>query len=245
MTFLTFACAVDADQGQTEFKYGERPANSICDPKEILTVQEAREISEPLQVVRENEGIDVMVVVLPEIGDAPPLHVARGFAEKWTQTRINAVVLHVPGLEDSPWIFPGKVMSSTLKPEVMKMSIEAAVSRARAEPTDFDKVRAASIEAADVMRFWMGNAVIRSEEVISRNQQARDAYEKRQRLIKLSLALGAASAIPLIVGGAFFFFRLRNAGAKRFPPTRVIKRLGAPYSGGNSATTADIQPASK
>lgn len=232
---LTYVAGAQPVQGG--FSYGERPANSIFDPSGILDTEEAEAISSPLLTILENEKIDVMVVILPELGAAPALHLARGIAEKWSEKRINAVVLHVPGEEDSPWIFPGKIMSSTLKPEVMKQSIEEAQSRARAEPSDFGKVRAASIEATDVMRFWMGNTIMRSEEAINRQLQARLAFEKRQRLIKLSLALGAAALIPLVIGVVFFLLRIRNSGSRTFPPMRVIRRFGAPYSGGNNATS--------
>lgn len=239
-TLITFfsllVFSVNADQAQNG-KYGERPANSVFDPTGVLTVKEANEISEPLLNILQNEEIDIILVILPEIGDAPPRHVARGYADKWTETKINAAVLHVPGREDSPWIFPGKVLSTTLTPEVMKQSIEEAESRARAEPTEFNKIRAASIEAADVMRFWKGSSVIRDEALISRQLQRRLDFEKRNRLIKLSLGLGAAALIPLIIGAVFFFVRIKNSGAKRFPAIRVTRRLGAPYSGGNNATT--------
>ncbi|MDP4626092.1 MAG: TPM domain-containing protein [Akkermansiaceae bacterium] len=235
--FLSLTFAVSADQAQSGFKYGERPTNSVFDPTGILTVKEADEIATPLVEILKNEEIDVIVVVLPEIGTAPPLHVARGFAEKWSQTEINAVVLHIPGQEDSPWIFPGKVMSSTLPPDVMRQSLEEAESRARAEPSEFSKIKAASIEAADVMRFWKGSEVIRDEVKISRQLQARLIFEQRDRLIKLSLGIGAAALIPLIFGAVFFFVRIKSSGAKRFPDLRVTHRLGAPYSGGNNAVS--------
>ena len=228
-------CSVAAQPTEGGSKYGERPENSVFDPRGILSVEETKEISEPLLKIRENERIDIFVVIVPEIGDAPPMHVAEGYAEKWKKEQINAVILHVPGAEESPWIFPGKLMSSALKPEVKKKSIEDAEARARAESTDFAKVKAASTEAADIMRFWTGIAHIRSEEAITRRLNAKLAFERRERLLKLALMLGAAALIPLIVGAVFFFVRLRGSGSKTFPSIRVVRRLGAPFTGGNHA----------
>lgn len=219
-------------------QYGERPANSVFDPKGVLTAEETDEISEPLLKILDDEGIDILVVVIPEIGDAPPRHVARGYADKWAQTEINAVVLHVPGKGDSPWIFPGNVMNATVMPEVMKQGIKDAESRALAEVSDVDKIRAASIEAADIMRFSTGANIIQKEEAISRQLQARLDFERKSRLIKLSFALGAAALIPLIIGTVFFFISMKNSGAKQFPAVRVVRRFGAPYSGGNNAVSS-------
>lgn len=129
----------ETEQTQSGFRFGERPKNSVFDPAGILTIKQQADLAEPLTKVRANEGIDVMVVILPDIGDAPPDHVAKGFAEKWASTNVNAVVLHVPGQADSPWIFPGHVMGSLLKPETLGASITAAEKRAAAEPTDYGK----------------------------------------------------------------------------------------------------------
>jgi hypothetical protein len=227
----------ESEQAQSGFRFGERPKNSVFDPAGILTVKEQTELAEPLAMVRAREGIDVMVVILPKIGDAPPDHVAKGFAEKWAATDVNAVVLHVPGREGTPWIFPGNVMGSMVKPETLRESVVGAEKRAAAEPTDFGKVRAASTEASDALRYWMGAARIRSEEIISEQLEARLAYENRRRLLKLAAILGAAAVIPLVLGIVFIALRIRNSRPRHFPSTRMIPRLGAPYSGGNNAVS--------
>lgn len=227
----------ESEQAQSGFRFGERPKNSVFDPGGILTPKELAELAEPLAKVRESEGIDVMVVILPVINEVLPEHVAEGFAEKWASTKLNAVVLHVPGREGSPWIFPGRVMGEMLKPEALSESITAAEKRAAAEPTDFGKVRAASTEASDALRYWMGGAVIRSEEMINRRLAAQLVYESRQQLIKAAAVLGAAALIPLLVGLVLIVLSIRNSRPKLFPNIRILPRLGAPYSGGNNAVS--------
>ncbi|QTN32117.1 TPM domain-containing protein [Akkermansiaceae bacterium] len=231
---LLLCIPAGADQTQSNFKYGERTGNSIFDPKGVLTPQEKDDISAPLREILKNEGIDILVVILPEIGDAPPMHVAREFAEKWATTTVNSVVLHVPGKQGSPWIFPGEVMAAALKPESVKHMIAAAEKRAAAEPTDFGKVRAASVEAADAIRYWLGGALLHTEERINKRLELQLERDRRERLLKLSAALGAAALIPLAFAAVFLTLRMRGREGLRFPQLRKSARLGAPYSGGGS-----------
>ncbi|MBC7980249.1 MAG: TPM domain-containing protein [Armatimonadetes bacterium] len=219
------------------FKFGKRPANSIFDPSEVLTLKQQKEISEPLKVILENEGIDIVVVILPEIGEAPPMHVANGFAAKWSTGPAHAVVLHVSDHSGTPWIKLGGAVTTTIKPEVISEYITAARKRAAAEPNDYEKIRAATTEAADALRYWLGGAILRSESLITERLRQQMAHEKRKRLLKLSAILGAAAAIPILFGLVVLIIRLRNRGSKVFPGTRKIARLGAPYSGGGNAVS--------
>ena len=238
---ILLCISVQGVQAQSGFKYGDRPKNSIFDPTGVLTLTEQDRISEPLLTILKNEGIDIIIVILPEIGDAPPEYVVKGYAAKWATTTVNSVVLHVPGKEGSPWIFPGMFMTGVIKPEAVRETIVAAEKRAAAEPTDFGKVRAASIEAADAIRYWMGGALLRTEDTINRRLEWQLARERRERLLKLSAALAAAALIPLVFGAVFLTIRIRGRGARRFPQLQKIARLGAPYAGGNSNCSKPIR----
>jgi len=237
---LLFCVAAKAEQTQAIFKYGERLNNTVFDPTGVLTSKEQKLISEPLVTILKNEGIDIIVVILQDIGDAPPEHVAKRIAEQWATTTINSVVLHVPGKEGSPWIFPGTVMTSGLDPDEVKRTIVAAEKRAAAEPTEFGKVRAASIEAADAIRYWMGGAMIQTENLINRRLEWQFSVERRKRMLQLYAAIGAAAAIPILAGLLYLIIRIRSSGERKFPPIRKLTRLGAPYSGGNSACSKPI-----
>ena len=240
--FSIFLCAVaPGDQTQADFKYGERAGNSVFDPTGVLTQKEQERISEPLKEILKNEGIDIIVVILPEIGDAPPEHVVKGFAEKWATTTANSVVLHVPGREGSPWIFPGVLMMDAIKADSIRETISEAEKRAAAEPTDFGKVRAASIEAADAIRYWLGGALLRTEDVIQKRLEMQLARERRNVLLKISALLGAAALISLVLGAFFITMSVRRRSARHFPTLRKIARLGAPHAGGNSNCSKPIR----
>lgn len=226
--------AVQAEESRSSSRYGDRPENSVYDPGGVLTPKQKEIIFNPLREILMNEGVDVIVVVLPEIGDAPPDHVAKGFAEIWAKTKVNSVVLHVPGKDGSPWVFPGEFMSRMINPEVVREAIADAEKRSAAEPTDFGKVRMASIEASDILRYWKGGVLIRGEQIVNEGTRMRIEYANRRRLLKLIAVVCAASVVPLLVGGAFLFVRLRNSRPRAFPEVKVLTRLGAPYSGGSS-----------
>ena len=237
LLFALVPC-LHAQDAEKEFKYGTRPADAIFDPAEILLPKERKEIAAPLAKILENEGIDMLVIVLPEIGDAPAKHVATGFSDAWAVAPVNAVVLYVPGAAGSPWIFPGEVINRVVvKPGKLDEWVSAGETRAAAESGNFGKIRAASVEAADIMRYCAGGAVLRTETIIDVRRAQQQAFEARRRLYKIALMVVLAGAIPLIAGAVFFLTKLRKTGSRKFPPIRKITRLGAPYAGGSNVVS--------
>ncbi|WP_411827089.1 TPM domain-containing protein [Luteolibacter sp. AS25] len=230
---LTFVSTGNADQLEKILENSQRPAGSVFDPTGVLTPKQQAEISAPLHGLLENEEIDILVVILPEIGEFQPQDVAKKFAEKWGEGNMSSLVLHVPGRDGTPWIFPGENVGTAVTPEVVRKSVSDGEKRAAAEPDDFRKVRAASIEAADAVRYWSGGAVLRSEAIINARLVHQLEFERKRRLLKLAALLGAAALIPMIFGIVLLFTRLSKMGPRTFPPVRKIPRLGAPYSGGS------------
>lgn len=233
----TLVSVARANLDKTDFKFGPRPESGFFDPADIITDAQRKEIAAPLARILEEEGIDVMVVLLPEKSSVPAKFFVSFFFENWKKSEINAVVFYVPGEPGSPWIFPGAVVEKVVSPEILKASVAAAEKRARAEPDDFGKIRAASIEAADVMRYWTGGAILRTESILYEREKQLAALERKKRLLKIGGMLGAAAGIPLIVGLAFLINRIRQDSPRNFPNVRKISRLGAPYAGGNTAST--------
>lgn len=233
LALAAFILPLSAAEG---FRYGVRPNTHIFDPAEVLTAQQHREISSPLETVLQTEQLDVFLVILPNIGNTPPEHVARSFASAWCKPDINAIVLHVPGHEESPWIIPGGTLIQILINDVIDETTAAATRRARAEPTTFGLVRTATTEASDALRYWRGGALLRGENIITQRTVQQLDYEKRQRLIKLLGTLGIAFLIPFIITIVWLVFRIKNSGKLYFPTVRKQTRLGAPHAGGNNVT---------
>jgi hypothetical protein len=232
-----------AQESETpEFQHGPRPPNSIFDPTSFLDPQIAVQIAEPLAKYRTNESIDVIVVILNTIGDAPPEHVARQFADAWCDPLMNCLVLHVPGRKDSPWIIPGgKIVREILKPDFIQQNVRDAKRRANLEPKEFGKIRAATTESADLLRIWMGATIHRGEVIKTEQFKMRTELEERHRRMKLLIPVILASTVLLITLAFVTTSGLKKLGPRHFPTPHVIQRLGAPYAGGNDASI-DLSP---
>jgi hypothetical protein len=232
------ACLVSTGLADENFEYGLRPPKCVFDPAGVLEPDAVSEISAPLVQLKEAGLVDVVAVVLTSLGDAPPEHVARRFAAAWCSPRLHAVVLHVPGHDGSPWIVPGGDLIGVIQPDKINAAVAAAVRRATREPTDAGKVRAASVEAADMLRYWIGTAINRSEYLETERTRMRLELESKARLRRILLLSSVASIIPVLAGCTLLFVKLRPPGPRRFPETKRPRRLGAPYCGGNHAEAA-------
>ena len=224
-----------------DFEYGLRPPSSVFDPDGFLESQTVKEISEPLARIFKNEGIDVVVIVIKDIGDAPPSHVAKRFSAEWCESPIHAVVLHVPGHKDGPWIVPAGKLVEGIEPAKLSQSVADAVRRAASEPSEPAKVRAAANEAADMLRFWTGTAINRSEYLETARTQIRLEQENKAHQWRIGMLTTAALLIPLLCAASALNYFFRKSGPRYFPETKPPQRLGAPHAGGNHSV-ADLGP---
>jgi len=218
-----------------DFEYGGRPADSVFDPVGLLEPQEVKEISEPLARIRRDEGIDIVVAILPGLDGAAPEHVARRFAAEWCEAPIHAVVLHVPGQKDGPWIVPAGKLIGFLKPEVLAQSIADGKRRAAGEPDEQAKVRSAANEAADMLRYWMATAINRSEFLRTKRTEIRLEQEAKAYNWRIVMVSGAALFIAAVLGISLLVYLFRRTGERCFSNSVPPRRLGAPHAGGNRA----------
>lgn len=224
-----------AAQANELFEYGPRPSQAVFDPNGLLDPKVVKKISDPLEKIFKDEHIDILVVVLPTIGDAPPEHVANQFAKAWCTLPIRCIVLDSPGNPASPWIFPSGKVIELLKPEHIAKTITDAQRRAGREPDEAGKVRAAATEAADMLRYWTNNVINRSELMLTERTKLSTQLEKKSRVLRMSLLLGIASLIPLTLGISMLVILHRKRGPRYFAHHAWRLRLGAPYAGGNHA----------
>jgi len=223
------------------FEYGPRPSRPVFDPGEFLNPEEAKAISDPLEAYFTKEGIDVIVVVLADLGKAPPEHVARSFATAWCVSSMHCVVLHVPGRDGSPWIVAGGKLAEHFDPAQVQQAVEDARHRAASEAKDPDKVKAAATEAAELLRQWMANALNRSEMIQVESARRRLELDTKSRQWKIATMIVVVSAVPVLAGIWLLVIFLRRRGPRYFPTLAYQSRLGAPYSGGGRAVV-DLGP---
>ena len=231
---IAFAFAVPGKL-VAEFEYGERPANSVFDAVGVIPPERLKEVSRPLVRNESIEGVDVVIVVLPSLRGAPPEHIARQFAKAWCESPIHAVVLHVPGDKFSPWIVPGGKLIEEVHIDVMSRSVADAKKRAMREPDDVSKVIAASVEASDMLRYWLANYINRSEVIRTERVRMRVELEREWYNKKLYRILGFALLGPFLLVVSWLALGMRRGGPMLFPDVRPSRRLGAPHAGGNHA----------
>ncbi len=239
--FAFVLCGFALAQSPEPFEYGSRPPLSVFDPGGFLDPGVLKEISDPLAIIQKNEGIDILVIVLRDLENAPPEHVARRFAKAWCTSQIHCVVLHVPGRMDSPWIVPAGKLVDVLEPDQVRHAVEDGQRRAALEPKEPDKVRAAATEAADMLRYWTSNVINRTELIRTERTKMRVQLETKARLWRLAALLTVGAIIPIIVMISLIIFWFRRRGHRYFPNRAWQFRLGAPHAGGNHAV-ATIGP---
>ena len=218
-----------------DFEYGQRPQSSVFDPESLLDSKVVAQIADPLNRISREKDVDIIVVVLSDIGIAPPEHVATRFADAWCKESMHAVVLHVPAHKESPWIIPGGTLIDPIKPELIHKQVADAMRRATREPKEAGKVIAAATEAADILQFWKGNVTIRNES-ISQARHNNLLQAKTWHSTKRVMILGGAALGLLMMMGILWLavtIRRKKPGPRTFPERTPPRRLGAPHAGGN------------
>ncbi|MCU0779785.1 MAG: TPM domain-containing protein, partial [Akkermansiaceae bacterium] len=218
------------------------PDRPVFDATGSLPTATIERLSKTLDAIREREQIDIMVVQLADTRGAPPEHIAREFANAWCRPLFHCVVLCIPSHPDSPWIFPGGTLMRHFNPAVVKTQVDEARRRAALERSEPAKLEAAAMEAADMLRIWVGDGTYWSR--VASEQAMKDAVKawNIRRLAKLLLPIGGAALVMGAVA-AFVVIRLmRGWHAREFPEVSWQRRLGAPYAGGNDSSRILPQP---
>lgn len=237
LALAAWLAALPASAAPTpEFEYGPRPPSHISDPASLLPPENLKEIADPLATILQKEHIDIFVVVLADLKDTPPEHIARLFAKAWSQSELNCVILHVPGNKESPWIVPAGLVTQVIPTQTLKQAVAEARRRSSIEDTETAKVRAATREAADMLRYWAGSVTAFSEKL--RAEQA--SFNRKEMLKRRFWRLGPLAAAALIGISALVIPLLvvivRKNRPRHFPNPAAQPRLGAPYCGGNHAS---------
>lgn len=221
--------------GEPAFEHGVRPASSLYDPERSLSSELADHLIVELEKANKRDQADVMVVLLPTVGELPPEHVARRFSEAWGNRLLNAVILDVAGRNDGPWIHVGGDLAFNDRDGYLPQRVRDALRLARQEPDRESCLRSATAQTADLLRFVRGRAQSQGEAYLTEQFKARLETERKARMGKILLYGAAASVIPFfgfIALCVMFYLRRRP---RHFPPVLWSRRLGAPHGGGNDA----------
>jgi hypothetical protein len=157
-------------------------------------------------------------VVLKNSGVIDPEVIAASIAETWCESSAHAVVLHIQGSEDTPWIVAGGDFINSIDSYEVRDELALARRDASREPDDVSKIRTAANAAADMLRYWKGREVNRRAVIENERTLIRLELETKARRQQIIMLTAAAAAVPLIAG-AVLAVRLLGK-TRRVPASR-------------------------
>jgi hypothetical protein len=233
LTLFGFLSALPA-RASADFGPPSSLTDNVFDPDGILDQDLTGSLAELLERLLKEDGLDIRVVVLKQIGDTPPELIARQFSPKWRNPELHAVVVHMPDRADSPWIIPGGRFIESLPLEKVKQEVSGRELRARSVLDDFGRVRAACAWTAEMLRFWKMEAMIQRGVARQANHLPTVVAPPRPwRQWSSGFVLLAVVSIGVSGGIALHGRRRHPPVPFHFPDHGWKPRLGAPYAGGN------------
>lgn len=211
----------------------ERPPRHIFDPAKWLNPEEEDRISIQLaDQLRENE-IDVYIVTRAKQPVQGAKTYARTLGEAWTRAPVWCVIFYVPG---DPSGFHVQAGGIGLDPARVNRAVAEASKRAKREMSEKDRVMAAWVECAEVLRF-MHNARDRNLDAVIEQQKKLKNESVNKDKWKRIIIVSVVSAIVILLAGAWFILskirKKRCPAVFEFPETSWRIRYLAPYSGGS------------
>ncbi len=231
---FTATLAAQSVEKHLDFEWGPRPKNAVFDPDGQIGTKLAKDISDGLAEVLKNESIDIMVIILKDLGNAPPEFVANRFEKEWSKSPFNCVVLYVPGASNNPLLFPSKKVSEYHDPdEIIDVISDTEKKIAEKNGTD-EKVKTAAVEAVDMLRYWINTVIITSNTLHQQQEVLTYFKKRREQRIRYLVLLGVATLIPSISAIWILVAYLKRLRPAYFPKHSWQTRLGAPHAGGNN-----------
>jgi hypothetical protein len=182
------------------FEPGPRPHEAVFDPDGILNAAERMEISAPLEKILQNDGVEVVAVILRNPDVPEPEVLAASLAAAWCQSPLHAVVVHVPDREGSPWIVAGGDLIHSIDQHEVRDELAAVRRDASREPDDVSTLRTAANATTDMLRYWMGREITRRAAIEKERAVIRLELENKARRQQTIMLTAAAAIILLIIG---------------------------------------------
>ena len=235
--YFLLAGGLPAQTSGNVFTLPEKPGSLVSDSARWLNEQELRDWEKRLELWKNEEGVEVYLVILPSLHGTPPEHVVREVAQRWQTTKLCGVVLVVPG-DGGPWLWwQGEVMDAIqLKPSAHREMILRMEKKARSEANDLDRLKSALHQLGDTLRVvhaqWKQTNFLRDK--WNDSIYERWSKERLQRRSKW-ISVGTAAFFALLI----LVWILRRCWLRLrryfFPRVTAQRRFGAPYAGGSGA----------
>lgn len=244
MRFLVMIAAwgcmafANAQEVSSVFSMPAKPARQVSDEHGWLTQDERLRWENRLSEWKSTHGVDIHLVILPNLHNTPPEHVAEQIATHWGERSLYGVVLHVPGGDGPHLWWDGEIIKSIqLDPRARREMISRMEKRSRSQIAERERVFYAMEEMSDTLR------VIRAQH--AQMLKLRDKWNEKvfqqwsdNRLSRRSkIIIAAAAAFTALVILIVLIRYLRKRGKTyQFPRISSQRRFGAAHAGGSGAT---------
>jgi hypothetical protein len=227
-----------ARESSSVFHMPAKPARQVSDDSGWLTRHERLHWENRLSDWKSAHGVDIHLVILPDLYDTPPGYVAEQIATHWGERALHGVVLHVPS-GDGPYLWwDGEIIKSIqLDPHARREMISRMEKRSRSQIAEREQVFYAMEEMSDTLR------VIRAQH--AQMLKLRDKWNEKafqhwssnrlSRRTKIIIACTAALTALLTLIALIRYLRKRGK-TYQFPRVSAQRRFGAAHAGGSGAT---------
>lgn len=222
------------------FSLPDKPASLVCDPAQWLTTHESREWESKLETWKNDVGVEIHLVILPNLHGTPPEYVVREVARRWGDAELCGVVLLVPD-GGGPWLWwQGEVIEKVqLDPRAQREMILRMEKKSRSELTERERLGSAVQQLSDTLRLinaqWQRVNHLRDK--WNDNIFEKWSQERLQRRARWVTVGTAAIFLSLLL---VWWYRRQWIHRRKhfFPRVTAQRRFGAPYAGGSGAVVS-------
>jgi len=237
IVFFISLCLVFSQEERLPSALPSKPDGHIYDPSGWLLDERRTEIEETLGKAERQWSVRLFAVVLERNPAGGAEAYARMLGRSWGGEGVWGVIIHVPGIEGTPWCVAERgSMVKWASKESFDEAVKAAMDRTRREPAERLRLKVACKELTDELGF-LGLKEERIEKKFGEAgnegvEKAMDQHSNRRVLfvgVPLILLIG-------VVG--FFVLRRKLRNRKKpflFPETEHRVRFQGPWSGGGNA----------
>jgi hypothetical protein len=238
ITLCWLASIVGAAEHKASLILPLPPIGQVSDEMHWFKDDELARWENQLSNLKKQENVDLKLVVLPSLMDIPADHVIREIGKKWGDSELHGVVLHIPGDNNSPYIWWGGIASEDFDqdPRVRKDMIYRMERRVRSQMSEPERVSSAVQELSDAMRVlrsqWKNLKTLREKFREENYLKWSHMRMSKRTLIAAALLIAIFSLIVLII-----FLRVwkRSKQIYLFPVTSPQRRFGSRLAGGSGA----------
>lgn len=240
LLWAIMAVCVSAQSSSPVFIMPDKPKGQVSDESKWLTPEEQYEWERQLESWKRNDGVDIYLVILPNLHNTPADHVMHEIANRWGDPALRGVVLYVPSSAGPRIWWEGEIIEKiNLDPRAQREMILRIEKRAGSESTERERLRSAIYQLSDTMR------VIHSQwrQFSAMRDKWNDSiYQKwsRDRMIRRAKWIGIAAVGLVALVTVVWFLHRRFTKQRRyfFPQVSAQRRFGALHAGGSGAVVS-------